>query len=120
MKLTPTHIQSARRHLRAADAVMRSMIDAVGPYTLRFEKDRFGMLVRSIVSQQISTIAARAIRKRLLELAVPDGLTAANLARFTIEQLRSVGLSQQKASYVADLSCKVNGGYWIWHGTRRR
>ena len=60
MKLTPTHIQSARRHLRAADPVMRSMIDAVGPYTLRFEKDRFGMLVRSIVSQQISTIAGRA------------------------------------------------------------
>ena len=110
MKLTPTHIQSARRHLRAADPVMRSMIDAVGPYTLRFEKDRFGMLVRSIVSQQISTIAARAIRKRLLELAGPDGLTAANLARFTVDQMRSVGLSQQKASYVADLSCKVNEG----------
>jgi DNA-3-methyladenine glycosylase II len=108
MKLTPIHIQSARRHLRASDPVMRSIIDAVGPYTPRFEKDRFGMLVRSIVSQQISTIAARAIRKRLLELAGPDGLTAANLARFTIDQMRSVGLSQQKASYVADLSCKVN------------
>jgi DNA-3-methyladenine glycosylase II len=110
MKLTPPHIQSARRHLRAADPVMRSIIDAVGPYTLRFEKDRFGLLVRSIVSQQISTIAARAIRKRLLELAGPDGLTAGNLAQFTVEQLRSVGLSQQKASYVADLSCKVNDG----------
>ena len=110
MKLTPAHIQSARRHIRAADPVMRSMVDAVGPYTLRFEKDRFGMLVRSIVSQQISTIAARAIRKRLLELAGPDGLTAANLIRFTVDQMRSVGLSQQKASYVADLSCKVNDG----------
>ncbi len=51
MKLTPTHIQSARRHLRAADPVMRSIIDAVGRYTLRFERDRFGLLVRSIVSQ---------------------------------------------------------------------
>jgi len=110
MKLTPTQVQSARRHLRAADPVMRSMIDAVGPYTLRFEKDRFGMLVRSIVSQQISTIAARAIRKRLLELVGSEGLTAANLARFTVDQLRSVGLSQQKASYVADLACKVNEG----------
>jgi DNA-3-methyladenine glycosylase II len=101
MKLTPPHIQFARRHLRAADPVMRSIIDSVGPYTLRFEKDRFGLLVRSI---------ARAIRKRLLELAGSDGLTAGNLAQFTVEQLRSVGLSQQKASYVADLSCKVNDG----------
>lgn len=27
MKLTPTHIRSARSHLRAADPVMKSMID---------------------------------------------------------------------------------------------
>ena len=110
MKLTPPQIRSARRHLRAADPVMKAMIDAVGPYTLRFERDRFAMLVRSIVSQQISTIAARAIRKRLMDLVGPDGLTAGNLARFNTDQLRSVGLSLQKASYVADLVAKVNDG----------
>ena len=110
MKLTPTHIESARRHLRAADPVMQSIIDAVGPYTLWFEQDRFAMLVRSIVSQQISTSAARAIRKRLQDLAGPEGLTAANLARFRADELRSVGLSPQKAAYVADLSAKVNDG----------
>ena len=110
MKLTPTRVKQARRHLRAADPVMKAMIDAVGPYTLRFERDRFGLLVRSIISQQISTSAARAIRKRLHELAGPGGLTAANLARFRVDELRSVGLSPQKASYVADLAGKVNDG----------
>ncbi len=110
MKLTPLQIQSARRHLRAADPVMKAMIDAVGPYTLRFERDRFAMLVRSIVSQQISTIAAHAIRKRLMDLVGPDGLTPGNLARFDTDELRSVGLSSQKASYVADLATKVNDG----------
>jgi DNA-3-methyladenine glycosylase II len=110
MKLTPAHIQTARRHLRAADPVMKAVIDAVGPYTLRFERDRFAMLVRSIVSQQISTSAARAIRKRLQELAGPAGLTAQNLAQFGVEELRSVGLSPQKASYVADLASQVNDG----------
>jgi DNA-3-methyladenine glycosylase II len=89
---------------------MKAMIDAVGPYTLRFDRDRFGLLIRSIVSQQISTHAARAIRKRLVELAGPRGITAANLARFTASQLRSIGLSWQKASYVADLAGKVNDG----------
>jgi DNA-3-methyladenine glycosylase II len=98
MKLTPTHIESARRHLRAADPVMKDIIDAVGPYTLRFERDRFAMLVRSIVSQQISTSAARAIRRRLQELAGPTGLTAVNLVRFSLDELRFVGLSTQKAS----------------------
>ena len=110
MKLTPAQIQSARRHLRAADPVMKTIIDAVGPYTLRFERDRFSMLVRSIVSQQISTSPARAIRKRLMDLVGPDGLTAGNLAGFNTDELRSVGLSSQKASYVADLTAKVNDG----------
>jgi DNA-3-methyladenine glycosylase II len=68
------------------------------------------MAVRSIDSRQISTGAARAIRKRLLERVGPAGLTAENLARFTTEELRSVGLSLQKAAYVADLAAKVNDG----------
>jgi len=110
MRLKPEDIREARRHLRAADPVMRAMIDAVGPFTLRFERDRFGLLVRSIVSQQISTSAARAIRKRLHKFAGPDGFTAANLARLNGDQLRSAGLSQQKASYIADLASKVNDG----------
>ncbi len=110
MRMKPADIRAARRHLRANDPVMKSMIDSVGPYTLRFDRDRFGLLVRSIVSQQISTSAARAIRKRLIELAGRDGLTAENLARFTIDELRSVGLSAQKAFYMTDLAAKVNDG----------
>jgi DNA-3-methyladenine glycosylase II len=110
MRMKPTHIRSARRHLRAADPVMKAMIDAVGPFTLRFNRERFGMLVRSIISQQISTSAARSIHKRLQELAGPDGLTATNLSKFTVDDLRSVGLSPQKASYVTDLAAKVNDG----------
>jgi DNA-3-methyladenine glycosylase II len=89
---------------------MKAMIDAVGPYTLRFERDRFAMLVRSIISQQISTSAARAIRNRLMDLVGADGLTAGSLARYTTDELRSVGLSPQKASYVADLATKVKDG----------
>jgi DNA-3-methyladenine glycosylase II len=109
-KLTPTHIESAHRRLRAADPVMKAIIDAGGPHTLRFERDRFAMLVRSIVSQQISASAARAIRERLQELAGPEGLTAAKLALLTTDELRSVGLSLQKAAYVTDLASKVNAG----------
>ena len=37
-------------------------------------------------------------------------MTAATLTQFTVDQLRSVGLSPQKASYVADLARKVNDG----------
>lgn len=108
--MKPEDIRRARRHLRAADPVMKRMIDAVGPFTLRLYRDRFGLLVRSIISQQISTSAARSIRGRLQELAGPNGLTATNLVRFTGDQLRSAGLSPQKTAYVTDLSRRVNDG----------
>ena len=107
---TQTDIRKARRHLRAADPVMKNIIDAVGPFTLGLERDRFRMLVCSIISQQISGSAAASIIRRLRKLAGPGGLKAANLARFTVEELRSVGLSPQKATYVTDLVHKVNDG----------
>jgi 3-methyladenine DNA glycosylase/8-oxoguanine DNA glycosylase len=57
--LKQTDIHKARRHLQAADPVMRVVIDAVGPFTLRLERDRFGMLVRSIISQQITVAVSQ-------------------------------------------------------------
>ena len=43
------------KHLRRVDRVLREVIDEVGPCMLRPRRDRFGMLIRSIISQQIST-----------------------------------------------------------------
>jgi DNA-3-methyladenine glycosylase II len=83
--------------------VLREVIRQVGPYTLRPQRDRFGMLVRSIVSQQISVMAARSIRRRLEALVLPARPTAANLAALSPEQLRSAGLSPQKTGYLVDL-----------------
>jgi len=108
--LKQTEIQKARRHLRAVDPVMKDIIAAVGPFSLCLDRDRFGMLVRCIISQQISGYAAASIIRRLRTLAGPGGLKAANLARFSVAELRSVGLSPQKASYVTDLVRKVNDG----------
>lgn len=107
MPLKPAHIETALKHLRQADPVMADLMHKAGPFTLKLDRNRFGMLVRSILSQQISTKAARAIRQRLDELLHPDPLSAAAIARVTDEQLRSVGLSSQKVSYVRDLSSRV-------------
>jgi len=110
VRLTTPSILAACRHLRANDAVLRPVIDQVGPYTLRQERDRFSMLVRSILSQQISVKAARSIRARLEQLVAPDKVTAESLLRFDIDQLRSAGLSPQKARYVLDLAQKSAAG----------
>jgi DNA-3-methyladenine glycosylase II len=104
-----TDIRKARRHLRSADPVLKNIIDAVGPFTLGLERNRFRMLICSIISQQISGSAAASIFSRLRKLVGPE-LNAVNLAHFSIGELRSAGLSPQKASYVTDLVKKVNDG----------
>ena len=103
-------IRKARRHLRAVDPVMKAIIDAVGPFGLGLERDRFRMLVCSIISQQISGSAAASISRRLRDLVGAGGLKPANLASSSIAELRSVGLSPQKASYITDLVERVNDG----------
>ena len=110
MALTGREIETARRHLRKADGVMREIIDRVGPVKLRLERNRFAMLVRSIISQQISTAAARSIRRRLEELLAPGMITPADIVKLKAHQLRSVGLSGQKVSYIQDLAEKVHSG----------
>ena len=99
---------AAIRHLRKADPVMPKLIDAVGPFTLRLEPRRVRMLVRSILSQQISTGAARSIRMRLEEAA--GGVTAARLAELPVEDYRAAGVSPQKTRYILDLARKVLDG----------
>ena len=108
MTFSKTDIRAARRHLRKADPVMRAIIDQVGPARLRSQRNRFAMLVRSIISQQISVGAARSIRNRLEALVAPDKVTPESLQRFTPRQLRSAGLSQQKTTYILDLATKVS------------
>ncbi|MBS0202733.1 MAG: DNA-3-methyladenine glycosylase 2 family protein [Planctomycetes bacterium] len=107
MAIKSVHIESALEHLCRVDAIMGDLIVKAGPFTLKTERNRFGMLVRSILSQQISTRAARAIRLRLDQLLLPDKLSPEAIAAVTDEQLRSAGLSTQKVSYLRDLSARV-------------
>lgn len=73
---TDSHIQTALTHIRTSDAIMRRLIDAVGPFTLRPERRRrFSVLVRAIISQQVSTAAARTIRGRLEGILDGSGLS---------------------------------------------
>lgn len=110
MALDPVEIESALCHLRAADPVMRRLIRKTGPFRLRLHRDRFDALVSSILSQQISRKAARSIRMRLDQYLAPEKISPANLARLNIEDLRSVGISKQKATYLLDLANRVAEG----------
>jgi DNA-3-methyladenine glycosylase II len=100
---------AATKHLRRADPVMRDLIQRVGPFQLKPDRQRFHMLACSIVSQQLSVKAARTIRDRLVTLA-GGKLVPENVLELEIEQLRGVGLSRNKAAFLHDLAVATSDG----------
>ena len=96
--------------LRAADPVLRAMIDAVGPDSLGDPRagrpdDHYGALVRSIVGQQLSTKAARAIFLRLTERFGGRTPTPREVLDDDPEELRAAaGLSRAKVGFLRSLA----------------
>src|SRR5437764_15279984 len=110
MPSPPDEFLKAQRRLSRRDPGLRRVIRAVGPCTLRPNPDGFDVLVRSIVSQMISTKAAIAISTRLERELAPAGLTADAVLASPEERLRGVGLSRAKALALHDLAGRVRGG----------
>jgi DNA-3-methyladenine glycosylase II len=97
--------EKARKHLSRKDARMKRLIARVGPCTLQPNPDHFGLLVRSIISQQISTKAALSIHMRLSAM-VGRPVRPRAIMKATDEELRLAGLSQGKMRSLRDLSEK--------------
>src|SRR5262249_17096998 len=93
MTADPSVFVQAERQLSRRDPVLKKLIKSVGPCTLQPNPDRFGVLVRSIVSQQISTKAAASILARLQQTLKPAGFKPAKILRTPEPALRAAGLS---------------------------
>lgn len=99
-------------HLRRRDSKMKPLIRRVGPYALksRAHLTPFQALLRAIVYQQLSGLAAGAIDRRLKGLFPGRRPSARRLLEIPEQQLRDVGLSRSKVLSVRDLADKaVNG-----------
>jgi len=103
-------IGQALHHLRRVDPVMREVIQKAGPFRLKPRRDRFYSLVSSILSQQISGKAAASIRGRLEEYVAPEKISAETLSPLKPRQLRRIGVSPQKSTYLLDLAERVQSG----------
>lgn len=117
MPFIAQQVKSARLHLQKSDPVMKVLLNRHGPFTAKAKTDRFGTLVSSIISQQISTAAAATIKRRLHQaimdragLSKLPTLTAEHLKQFDLDSFREIGISRQKATYLLDLAEKVQVG----------
>jgi len=100
-------IRSAERCLARSDPIMKRLIAAHGPCPLaEREFEPFHMLANSIISQQLSTKAAAAIKQRVGALiGVP--FQSARVLGVTDESLCGAGLSKAKTRYIRELAMHV-------------
>src|SRR5438477_4461561 len=102
-------MRKAVLHLKKSDPVMRAIIERIGPYRMTFREPTFHSLARAIVYQQLNGKAALTIFNRFAALA-GDPLTPEGILKLTPEQLRAVGLSKQKSSYLLDMAVRATRG----------
>ncbi len=102
-------MRKAIHHLKKSDPILRAIMERVGPCRMEFSPPEFSSVAESIVYQQLNGKAAATIFNRFAELA-GDPVTPQGILKLTDEQLRSVGLSKQKSSYLKDLSTKTASG----------
>jgi 3-methyladenine DNA glycosylase/8-oxoguanine DNA glycosylase len=103
-------VAKARRSLMRRDAVLKEVIRRVGPCTLQPVGNAFHILVRSIVSQLISTKAALTISGRVEAAVGAHGLTPRGIARLSEAKLRGCGLSRNKTLAMHDLARRALNG----------
>lgn len=97
------------------DPVMGRLIEAVTPKVNESLGDVYNDLVYSIISQQISVKVAKVIRQRLLDLYQGAYPTPDQILDTAYDDLRSVGLSNQKTGYMINIA-----NFWKEHNLHKQ
>lgn len=103
-------MNKALEHLAAHDPVMQRLIETYPRPTFEKHENYYQELVDSIIGQQLSVSAARAIEGRFKDLFDGKFPTPEQILTVDIDTLRGVGFSRPKARYVQDLAQKVIDG----------
>ncbi|CBI19705.3 unnamed protein product, partial [Vitis vinifera] len=104
-------IEIALRHLRNADPHLAPLIDLHPPPTFDSFHTPFLALTKSILYQQLAYKAGTSIYTRFVGLCGGEaGVLPETVLALTPHQLRQIGVSGRKASYLHDLARKYQNG----------
>jgi DNA-3-methyladenine glycosylase II len=109
-------LTAARSELAAADPVMAELIERLGDRSVATRRrgapkpDAYGALLRTVVAQQVSSKAARAIYQRVLDLFGGTTPSPDQILTTSEADLRGAGLSGRKVEYIRDLAAHVKSG----------
>jgi DNA-3-methyladenine glycosylase II len=98
-------------HLNS-DPVMAALIEKIGVIRLRPRRlSPFQSLTHAIIHQQLNSTAAGTILERFKKLFPDDEFPApGQVAKASVDQLRTAGLSRPKAAYIIDLAQRCDAG----------
>lgn len=113
MHETTIDLKAAASHFKKVDPLMAGLLtraltapEPIAIPTPKSEDAYFASIVASIISQQISTKAADAIRGRVIE-QLGGRITPETVTEIDFETLKNCGLSNQKTKYI-----KHNADVW--------
>ena len=86
------------------DAILQPLVQRIQLPPLSLTDDVYFRLIRAVVYQQLSGKAAATIFQRFLNLFESEYPNSDHLQALSIEELRAVGLSRQKASYIKNIA----------------
>lgn len=112
-------IKKGMEALVMIDEDVANAVEQVGYPASRLRPVGFETLFSAILSQQISTDAARAIRKRVIALMHND-VSAKSLLMVDPEALRSAGMSYRKIEYARGLAEAILEGRLDLQGMREQ
>jgi DNA-3-methyladenine glycosylase II len=102
-------MRKAINHLKKSDPILGAIIERVGPCRMEFGPPEFHSLAEAIVYQQLNGKAAVTIFNRFADVAGKP-VTPKGILKLTDQQMRAVGLSKQKTSYLRDLAQRADSG----------
>ena len=97
----PVYWDSACISLSRKDPILRLIIEQYRDHYLVPSSNPFRTLCKSIIGQQISTIAAKSIYERFENLC---SVKPQHIVKVSVKQFQSIGLSRQKIEYLKLLS----------------
>jgi DNA-3-methyladenine glycosylase II len=103
-------IKEAAEYLTKHDPKLAPVIKRHGLCTIRPHKNYYQELVDSIISQQLSVKAARAIEQRFQDMFGGHFPAPEEILTKDLEELRAIGFSYAKGRYVQDLAQKILDG----------
>lgn len=113
MKNTLDHslIKKATRHLKYSDKKISALIEKYGACSIRLALDNpFHALTSSIISQQLSASAARAIKGRLFAALDSESFTPEGVLKISPLSFKTAGLSRAKQDYIRGIALVAQNG----------